>query len=444
MKKISPQKRRIIRQKRRKKRITIGMSLLIMVVLGVVCVNAFADQEVVVEETVAKEQRNTTPSEIQETKSSEIIVRDGDVEVDDEILMPIENFFRVNFDDLSSLTSTDITTLFYEPEAENAKLNQAALQYMIELRSGQSNDLTMSSYLCGLTFTDVSESYGEIEVSVLEDHTVNFSFLANTDSSSSGIEHYFTLVETAAGYMISEHYKEEDSFLMIEAAVDEGLEPYQAEQELLNSAFDAVADNEAQKLGFNNGMSQERITEAENDYDREAAVKYALKWVDPIEVVRNDSIYGVYDTYGGNCNNYISQCLFAGGIPMDTDGDLYEQWKWYGENVDAYQEDYGRSPSFTGVNEFYSYASYNSGYGLVAVVDDNLFSGQEGDILQYGYEDNWMHSVIVTNVVEDDSGDIVDYLINSNTTDRINYPASAYGYPQMRIIKIVGWNDEEL
>jgi hypothetical protein len=73
-------------------------------------------------------------------------------------------------------------------------------------------------------------------------------------------------------------------------------------------------------------------------------------------------------------------------------------------------------------------------------VDDNLYSGQAGDILQYGYDDNWMHSVIVTDVVEDDDGNTIDYLINSNTTDRINYPASAYGYAQMRIIKIVGWN----
>lgn len=36
----------------------------------------------------------------------------------------------------------------------------------------------------------------------------------------------------------------------------------------------------------------------------------------------------------------------------------------------------------------------------------------------------------------------LDYLINSNTTDRINYPASAYGYSDLRFIKIQGWNEE--
>jgi hypothetical protein len=274
----------------------------------------------------------------------------------------------------------------------------------------------------------------------LEDHTVNFSFLPDIESSSSGIEHIFVLEEGANGYEISEHYKEEDSFLMIEEAVDQGLDPGEASEELLDGAYQAVTDNEAQKISFNSGDWDESSVTAQNDYDREAALAYAMKWVDPVEVVRNDSLYGVYDSYGGNCNNFISQCLVAGDIPMDIEGDLYEQWKWYGENVDAYEEAYGRSPSFTGVNEFYSYASDNSGFGLVAIVDDNLYSGQAGDILQYGYDDNWMHSVIVTDVVEDDDGNTIDYLINSNTTDRINYPASAYGYAQMRIIKIVGWN----
>ncbi|WKY43461.1 amidase domain-containing protein [Eubacteriaceae bacterium ES2] len=438
MKKVSPKKRRIIRLKRRRKRITIGMSLLIMVVMGVVCVNAFADTGVAVEETTAKEERSVESDQV---VSNEILFRDGQAEIEGDLLIPIENYFKTNFDAMASLTAVDITDQFVTPSSENALLNQAALNYMCSLRSRQSNDLTMTYYLCGLTVTDISESYDEVEITLLEDHTVNFSFLPGIESSSSGIEHVFILQETDNGYAISEHYKEEDSFLMIEEAVAQGLDPDEASEELLDSAFQAVIDNEAEKASFNSGDWNESSAEVQNEYDRDAAVAYAMKWVDPVDVVRNDSVYGVYDSYGGNCNNYISQCLVAGDIPMDTEGDLYEQWKWYGENVDAYEEEYGRSPSFTGVNEFYSYASDNSGFGMVAIVDDNLYSGQAGDILQYGYDDNWMHSVIVTDVVENSDGSTVDYLINSNTTDRINYPASAYGYAQMRIIKIVGWND---
>jgi len=126
---------------------------------------------------------------------------------------------------------------------------------------------------------------------------------------------------------------------------------------------------------------------------------------------------------------------------MDCDGDVDTQWKWYGETVDLDETESGRSPAWTGVEEFYTYASENTGYGLEAVVDDNVFSGSVGDILQYGQDDEWLHSVIITKVIKDSNGNMLDYLINSNTTDRINYPASAYGYSDLRLIKIEGWNE---
>jgi len=50
---------------------------------------------------------------------------------------------------------------------------------------------------------------------------------------------------------------------------------------------------------------------------------YAMTWVDPVEVIRNEDDYTAYDDYDGNCNNFISQCLVAGGIPMDYFGDVF-------------------------------------------------------------------------------------------------------------------------
>ena len=57
--------------------------------------------------------------------------------------------------------------------------------------------------------------------------------------------------------------------------------------------------------------------------------------------------------------------------------------------------------------------------------------------------DGWAHhSVIVSKVIYDDNGNVVDLLINSNTTDRVDYPMSAYGYTDIRLIKIIGYNDK--
>ena len=50
--------------------------------------------------------------------------------------------------------------------------------------------------------------------------------------------------------------------------------------------------------------------------------------------------------------------------------------------------------------------------------------------------------MIVSKVIYDDGGNVVDLLINSNTTDRVDYPMSAYGYTDIRLIKIIGYNDK--
>ena len=127
---------------------------------------------------------------------------------------------------------------------------------------------------------------------------------------------------------------------------------------------------------------------------------------------------------------------------MDIDGDSFTQWKWYSDEINDKEEKYGRTSSWAGVDEFYTYAKTNSGYGLVASVDENVYSGSVGDILQYGSESEWRHSAIITNIIKDEEGNVLDYLVNSNTTDRINYPASACGYSDLRLIHIIGWNSD--
>ena len=70
----------------------------------------------------------------------------------------------------------------------------------------------------------------------------------------------------------------------------------------------------------------------------------------------------------------------------------------------------------------------------------NLYTAEPGDILQYAAFDTWVHTVVVADLLYDDDGDVADMLINSNTTERIDFPASAYGYSTMRLIRILGDN----
>lgn len=58
--------------------------------------------------------------------------------------------------------------------------------------------------------------------------------------------------------------------------------------------------------------------ETRNDgYDGNAAAAYAIKWA----YIRNPNLY----SYGQDCTNFVSQCLFAGGFKMDDSWHSYRE-----------------------------------------------------------------------------------------------------------------------
>ena len=69
-------------------------------------------------------------------------------------------------------------------------------------------------------------------------------------------------------------------------------------------------------------------------YIRERAVEYASKWA----FSRNPLFYD-YTGIGGNCTNFVSQCLYAGSCTMN----FTPVYGWY------YLSDRERTASWTGV-----------------------------------------------------------------------------------------------
>ena len=181
-----------------------------------------------------------------------------------------------------------------------------------------------------------------------------------------------------------------------------------------------------------------RTSRGRTTTNRDAALAYAAEWTDETRLVRSPD-WDIYDDYGGNCANFTSQVLYAGGIPMDYSGSA--QWKYYESGINTQRRPVGRSTSWTGVGSFREYAYANTGSGLVAWVDANPWAAQPGDILQVGVYGGARHAVVVTEVVYDESGAPVDYLLASNTTDHVDFPASAYVYTSWIVIQILGWND---
>ena len=154
------------------------------------------------------------------------------------------------------------------------------------------------------------------------------------------------------------------------------------------------------------------------EYNREAALEYAGRWA----FARNPR-YISFDGMGGDCTNFISQCIYAGARVMNYKRDV----GWY------YNSPRDRAAAWSGVPYLYRFLVSNRGagpYGTATTVDQL----EIGDVIQLGNNDGtWYHSLLVTGRAEDG-----DPLVSTHTFDAYMRGLSTYEYEQARFIKIVG------
>ena len=156
------------------------------------------------------------------------------------------------------------------------------------------------------------------------------------------------------------------------------------------------------------------------EYDRFLAVEYARRWA----LSHNPNFYH-FGGIGGDCTNFVSQCLLAGGGVMNyskTNG-------WY------YINSNNRSPSWTGVEFFEKFLTKNGHIGPFGVLTDvnNLEIGDIIQLRQNYYRFN--HTLIITKI--DDN----DIYVCAHSRDVKDYPLSNYPYIERRGIHIVGINE---
>lgn len=432
------------------------------------------------EEAGNQHEDNPTKISLEETDESQRIV----FSYAENISMPkgaemlIHDFTSDYYASFVDYQEPDLLTYFdfrYEKSAENAYINQLALAYLLGVRKAQELDLRLKDYECILEVIAIQETQdGLLSIEILEHSQIKYAFMPERIIYASGIKHEFILSELDDHWSILLHSKLEDIYYIAEEALSSEVQqdelgkiPGSSEDKLLwdvgkeidiillEEGYQEVLDSlmqEAKASILLNTIAYKQYLEGSDiqeddeaawdyEYNREKAIEYAYEWTGCCGLLRNP-VWMAYDGLGGNCNNFISQCLYAGGIPMDITGSINNQWKWYEDYLDANESHSGRSSSWSGVDEFYEYAMNNEGPGLVAQVGKNIYCGQIGDIIQYGMDGEWNHSVIIVEIIPDENGKTIDYLINSNTTDRIDCPMSAYSYTDIRLIKILGYNKE--
>lgn len=155
-------------------------------------------------------------------------------------------------------------------------------------------------------------------------------------------------------------------------------------------------------------------------YNRTLAIKYAEKWAHN----RNPRYYN-FDDIGGDCTNFISQCIFAGSQIMNYN----KNNGWY------YINGNNKSPSWTGVEFLYKFLVNNKSVGPFGEKTE-INNIQIGDAIQLSFDgNNFTHSLIIVNI---DNKDLDNIYTSSHTDDSFNRRVSSYSFKNIRFIHING------
>ncbi|MBQ9744626.1 MAG: amidase domain-containing protein [Clostridia bacterium] len=155
----------------------------------------------------------------------------------------------------------------------------------------------------------------------------------------------------------------------------------------------------------------------EKEYVRENAVLYARKYA----FARNP-LFTTFEGIGGNCTNFVSQCVLAGSCVMN----FTPVFGWYYLSLNR------RSPSWSGVEFFYNFITSNTDVGPFGTeVDVSLV--EIGDVVQLADDTgDFYHTLLISKI---ENGEIY---ICANTNDALDKPLSEYTYASSRFIHILG------
>jgi hypothetical protein len=158
------------------------------------------------------------------------------------------------------------------------------------------------------------------------------------------------------------------------------------------------------------------------EYNRVKAFEYANKWA----LSRNPMYYD-YSDLGGDCTNFCSQVIHAGGCSMN-----YSSRGWY------YRNGNDKSPSWTGVNYFYQFLVKNKETGPIAEEVDTR-DIKIGDIIQLSFVENnsYNHSLVVTKYGFSPS--ISNIKVCTHTDDQCFYSLTNYDWTKIRFLHIIGY-----
>lgn len=374
----------------------------------------------------------TLPSEVLVMMSAENDCYAFDMDTDMEGLL--FDYFRLWYGGLGELIPAEKSGLsqVYSYTSADELYDKAVYSHHLTLRAESEIALTYPYAEVKISYLDTrySAAYpGVIEVTLTESFSTTYDGLGGRVSSELMRGHFFKLARVDGAWRIEEHVDQSVFGAYAREIWEELLEERGLRADTVTRAY--VGDYLDEFLGELRAGEADFTDEApdmpEYPYDRAAALAYATEWTSHDRILRN----GDYASQPRNDVSFTSQCLVAGGIPMDVHGEI---WKWFGSALNETTAKEGYSSSFVEAEAFLDYVQKNVGFGLVAY-SVRAASLDEGDIVRLG-------DVVCQLLVTGRSGG--ELVLSGNSPDCVDVPVSTLGFSVVHGIKILGYNSTSL
>lgn len=368
--------------------------------------------------------------------SVELSTSNGDALPDGELTV-LENYFTCYYASLGGFYHENISR-FFAFQATDEHMDNLALDFEISAAKNAPVDYSFDS--CKVYLYIISRSrndYGEMEITLRVTSEMQYGF-SSVVTENSGEIHVFTVTEEDNETLISAHTTDRPARKFAEyafdvAAASDGFTrsdlSYTYYYDYLDRSAELFELSREEFYGTVSAALSREYTpsfEAEYPYDSENACAYA---------VNSSGHSRSYGTYDENDANFCSQCVAAGGIPMDDQGNSLTQWKWYDYEINNTRTKEGCTLTWYNRNKFWVYAVENTGFGMVAECSDAV---RTGDVVQLMKNDEPILECIVTDIVYDNDGNPVDFIV---CTDKLkNKPVSLLWNGDLRFINIIGYN----
>ncbi len=160
-------------------------------------------------------------------------------------------------------------------------------------------------------------------------------------------------------------------------------------------------------------------------YDRQRAVAYAREWA-----LSRNPLFADFTGGGGNCTNFVSQCLLAGCSVMN----FTPTFGWYYRSIND------RAPAWSGVDEIYRFLTSSGGFetertseGPYATQATSMRQVEIGDVIQLANTaGEYYHTMIISEITPN------DILICAQSNDALDRPLSSYDYASLRVLHVEG------